>query len=76
MATDKQIYWMGEVAQSLVYVGILYVVFRMIDGPAHQPMIVMAPALRVLVILTLVAIAASLRTWRYFRRKKRLDAKR
>ena len=74
MATEKQIHWIGEAVQSLLTVGVLYVIFRMIDGPTHQPMIAMAPALRVLVILALIAVAASLRTWRYFRKKARRDA--
>lgn len=74
MATEKQIHWIGEAVEYLLFIGVLYVIFRMIDGPTHKPAIAMAPALRALVILALVAVGASLRTWRFYRRKARRDA--
>ena len=74
MATEKQIHWVGKFAQSLLGLGMIIVVIRMIDGPFQRPIIVIAPALRVLVLLAFVAVAASFSTWRYYRKKSRRSA--
>ena len=42
--TERQIHWIGEAAQSIVFMGFLYLVIHMDDGPTHHPLIAMPMA--------------------------------
>lgn len=75
MATAKQIHWMGEAVQSLLLLGFVYLVIRMTDGASPHPHIAMTPALRVLAVLLLIAIAASVKTWWHYRKLSRRASK-
>ena len=74
VATDKQIQWIGEAAQSLLFLGFLYLVIRMTDGGSYKPTLAMPPLVRVAGILLIVASAATFRTWLHYRRRNRRKA--
>lgn len=72
MATEKQIHWMGEAAQLLLLLGFIYLVDRMTGGASYRPTIVMPTLFRIAGVLLVVALAATFRTRRFYRKLAKL----
>ena len=63
MTSAVRIEWLGEFALTLLGLGLLYVVIRMMDGPSHQPAIAMPLVWRLVLALVLAFVATTFRVW-------------
>lgn len=69
MASVRQIHWLGEFAQEVLYAAFLWIAFTGgADSPHH--LIGMPPGVRLIAILILIVGATTYRTRRYFRRRE------
>lgn len=72
MATVKQIHWFGEVAGETLFLGLLYAGFRILSGPGpYKPGIAMPAALRIGLVVVLVLLSASARTYFHYRKAEK-----
>lgn len=68
--TEKEIHWLGELAQAALLAGCIYLGIRLADGRSYHPTIAMPVGVRILALAALLAVFASFRTHRYYRKKR------
>jgi len=74
VTSAQRIEWFGEFALTVMGIGFLYVVLRMMDGPRHQPAIALPLVWRLALVLMLAIVATTFRVW--LRNRRRLGGQR